>query len=108
MSFKWSEYTNSIDAIIEWCRIAEVRACSMEAKIVSFRAALVDCNPCRSCGSDPSIDHASGAELPIIAAALDAQAEAETECFRLQNENASLRAELLATRAPKQDLEVIE
>jgi len=48
---------------------------------------------CESCGANPFVSPASGAELPIVAGALDAQAKAESECFRLQTANAKLFAE---------------
>lgn len=38
-------------------------------------------NPCKSCGADPSVHPDSGAELPIVRGALDAQEDAERRLF---------------------------
>lgn len=50
------------------------------------RRAELDADPCQSCGSDPRVSPETGAELPVVKGALEAQAAAERRVAELEHE----------------------
>ncbi len=60
--------------------------------------------PCQSCGADPRISPPSGKELPVVKGALDAQAEAEKECYLVKRECEDLRRKLRDAESTISDL----
>lgn len=66
------------------------RACAEAVEATDRADALEEklrqCNPCQSCGADPSVSPPTGKELPIIKGAFDAQADAERRCATAQQD----------------------